>query len=111
MPKKPRKIAGSVAMLGATLLGAGTPAVVTDSKTVSTRTTIESQRQAPAKTAAGTMQTQRANSGTSRALFDGFGGLYRGWNQRPFAPWEAPRYNQRKARRRARQMGRKVSRT
>jgi hypothetical protein len=34
--------------------------------------------------------------------------MYRGWNQRPFAPWEAPRYNQRKARRRARQMGRKV---
>ena len=110
MPKKPRKIAGSVAMLGATLLGAGTPAVVTDSKTVSTRTTIESQRQAPAKTAAGTMQTQRTNSGTSQALFDGLGGMCRGWNRRPFAPWEAPRYNQRKTQHRARQMGRKVSR-
>ena len=54
------------------------------------------------------MQTQRTNAGTSLALLDGLGGLRPQYQ--PFAPWGAPRYNQRKARRRARQQGQKVHR-
>ena len=103
-----RKKIGQIAMLGAAMRGAGSPAVVTDSRASGATVKIEAQRAATGKTQQGAMQTQRSNQNGNQALFDGFGRMYRGWNQRPFAPWEAPRYNQRKARRRARQMGRKV---
>lgn len=84
---KPGRIASTLAMLSAAAVGIATPAAI--------------QQQ-------GTMQTQRTNAGTSLALLDGLGGLRPQYQ--PFAPWGAPRYNQRKARRRARQQGRKVHR-
>lgn len=103
-----RKKFGQIAMLGTAMLGAGLPAVVAESRANDGAVKIDVQRAPASKTQQGAMQTQRSNQNGNQALFDGFGRTHRGWSQRPFAPWEAPRYNQRKARRRARQMGRKV---
>lgn len=91
---KPGRIASTLAMLSAAATGRSTP-------------TVQQPTRAPAQQQ-GTMQTQRTNAGTGLALLDGLGGLRPQYQ--PFAPWGAPRYNQRKARRRARQQGQKVHR-
>lgn len=103
---KPGRIASTLAMLSAAAVGIATPAAV-QQPTGRSGPTVQQPTRAPAQQQ-GTMQTQRTNAGTSLALLDGLGGLRPQYQ--PFAPWGAPRYNQRKARRRARQQGRKVRR-
>ena len=53
----------------------------------------------------------RSGQSAQQALRFAGEGLYGGLFVEPFAPWRAPLYNQRKARKAARQMGRKVRRS
>lgn len=53
----------------------------------------------------------RASQNAQQALRFAGDGLYGGLFVRPFEPWRAPLYNQRKARKLARQMGRRVRRS
>lgn len=106
--KKPRRIVGTLAGLAAAAAGIVSPVAVQSQTAQAGQPTVQQPTRAPAQQQ-GIMQTQRTNASTSLALLDGLGGLRPQYQ--PFAPWGAPRYNQRKARRRARQQGRRVKRS
>lgn len=100
---------GNIVMIGAALAGGLTPQTVSIKTSGGTVVQIENthqQRQSPQ----GGMQARTNASSSQSMVFDGLEPLYRGWNHQPFAPWRAPLYNQRKARRRARQRGTRVIR-
>lgn len=105
---KLRVFTGGFAMLAAAAAGIVAP-VATQAPTARANAPTVQQPSSPnANQQMNAQQTTQRNAGQSLGLLDGPGGMTRSY--RPFAPWAAPLYNQRKTRRRARQQGRRVRR-
>lgn len=106
--KTRRTIAGTLTMLAAAAAGVVAP-VATQAPTARANAPTVQQPASPnSNQQMNARQATTQNGSQSLGLLDGLGGMTRSY--RPFAPWEAPLYNQRKIRRRARQQRRRVSR-
>ena len=104
-PKR-RIFASTPTMLAAAATGIVTP-IATQAPTARANTPTVQQPASPnSNQQMNARQATTQNGIQSLGLLDGLGGMTRSY--RPFAPWAAPLYNQRKTRRRARQQGSRV---
>lgn len=106
-PKR-KTFASTLTMLAAAAAGVVAP-IATQAPTARANAPTVQQPASPnANQQMNAQRTTTQNGSQSLGLLDGLGGMTRSY--RPFAPWAAPLYNQRKTRRRARQQGRRVRR-